>query len=306
MEWIKNYAVPKPPSDATLVSPAQNSPEAHLQLLEKYLKVAPSLMDIEPILTRPTLWHSDLHSSNLFVDDGRIASVIDWQGSWAGPLFLQAQPSPLVDYQGDILLRRPENFDDLDSEHQTQIKQKILKSTLFQLYLLETEKRTPLLTRTFHLDHGKTRRLPVELAGNTWDDDIVSFREALINVERYVARCLSVSCPVFNFHFRYWHELGIQGDCPYRFTQAELHNHSVDADGWNEVQDFFDSIEGLVKRDGWTSPETFDAAFGFFSELRKRGLAHLKGDERDIFERQTRWAKTQADLRASGMEQQNV
>jgi hypothetical protein len=248
-------------------------------------------MDIEPILTRPTLWHSDLHSSNLFVDDGRIASVIEWQGSWAGPLFLQTQPSPLVDYQGDILLRRPENFDDLDSEHQTQIKQKIFKSTLFQLYLLETEKRTPLLTRTFHLDHGKTRRLPVELAGNTWDDDIVSFREALINVERYVARCLSVSCPVFNFYFRYWHDLGIQGDCPYSFTQAELHTHSVDADGWNEVQDFFDSIEGLVKRDGWTSPETFDAAFGFFSELRKRGLEHLKGDERDIFERQTRWAR---------------
>lgn len=291
MKWIKNYAVPKPPSDAKLVSPAQNSPEAHLQLLEKYLKVAPSLMDIEPILIRPTLWHSDLHSSNLFVEDGRIASVIDWQGSWAGPLFLQAQPSPLVDYQGDILLRRPENFDDLDSEHQAQVKQKIFKSTLFQLYLLETEKRAPLLTRAFHLDHGKTRRLPVELAGNTWDDDIVSFREALINVERYFAPCLSVSCPVFSLYFRYWHELGIHGDCPYRFTQAELRNHSVDADGWNEVQDFFDSIEGLVKRDGWTSPETFDAAFGFFSELRKRGLAHLKGDERTIFEKQTRWAK---------------
>lgn len=43
---------------------------------------------------------------------------------------------------------------------------------------------------------------------------------------------------------------------------------------------FFDSIEGLVKRDGWTSPETLDAAFGCFSELRNRGLAHLKGDER--------------------------
>jgi hypothetical protein len=100
-------------------------------------------MDIEPILTRPTLWHSDLHSSNLFVDDGHIASVIDWQGSWAGPLFLQAQPSPLVDYQGDILLRRPENFDDLDSELQAQVKEKIFKSALFQLYLLETEERTP-------------------------------------------------------------------------------------------------------------------------------------------------------------------
>ncbi|EAW11438.1 phosphotransferase family protein [Aspergillus clavatus NRRL 1] len=273
MALIKNYAVPKPPSDASLVSTAQKSPEAHLQLLEKYLKVAPSLMDIDPILTRPTLWHRDLHSSNLFVDDGHITAVIDWQGSLAGPLFLQAQPSPLVDYQGSILLQRPENFDDLDPEHQAQIKQKIFKSTLFQLYLLETKKRSPLLSRAFHLDHGKTRRLPIELAGNTWDDEIVSFREALINVERY------------------WHELGIQGDCPYHFTQAELHNHSFDANGWNEVQDFFDSIEGLVKRDGWTSLETFDAAFGFFSELRKRGLGHLKGDERDIFKRQTRWAK---------------
>jgi hypothetical protein len=52
---------------------------------------------------------------------------------------------------------------------------------------------------------------------------------------------------VFNLYFRYWHELGIHGDCPYRFTQAELRIHSVDADGWNEVQDFFDSIEGLSK-----------------------------------------------------------
>lgn len=204
---------------------------------------------------------------------------------------LQAQPSPLVNYQGSMLLRRPENFDDLDSGQQAQIKQKIRKSTLVQLYLLETEERTPLLARIFQLDYRKTRRLPVELAGNTWDDDIVSFRESLINVERHVSRYFIVPCSAFNFCFRYWHELGIEGDCPYHFTQAELHNHSVDAEGWNDVQDFFDSIEGLVQRDGWTSYESFDAAFEFFSELRTRGLERLKGEERDIFERQTRWAK---------------
>ncbi|KAJ5156966.1 uncharacterized protein N7482_008066 [Penicillium canariense] len=273
IQWIKNYAVPKPPSEAMLVSSAQNSPQSHLQLLEKYLKVAPSIVDIEPILSRPTLWHGDLHSSNFFVKDGHITAVIDWQGTWAGPLFLQAQPSPLVDYQGDILLQRPDNFDDLDPEQQAQIKRKIFKSTLYQLYLLETEKRNPLLTKAFHMDHGKTRRLSVQLAGNTWDDDIVSFREALINIERF------------------WHELGIQGGCPYHYTQDELHNHAVDAEGWNEVQDFFDSIEGLVQRDGWTHPDTFDAAFEFFSELRKRGLERMKGEEKHIFEKQTRWAK---------------
>ncbi|PWY90285.1 hypothetical protein BO94DRAFT_623091 [Aspergillus sclerotioniger CBS 115572] len=91
----------------------------------------------------------------------------------------------LVDYQGSILLKRPDNFDDLD-EHKAEIKQRIFKSTLFQLYLIETEEKNPTLAKAFHLDHGKTRRLPVEHADDTWDDDIVSFREALINVERWL------------------------------------------------------------------------------------------------------------------------
>lgn len=47
---------------------------------------------------------------------------------------------------------------------------------------METEKQNPLLARAFHLDYGKTRRLAIELARNTWDDDIVSFRESLIQV----------------------------------------------------------------------------------------------------------------------------
>lgn len=182
--WIKHHAIPKPLDDPLLASSAQNSPHAHLDLLGKYMKIAPSIMDIDKILTRSTLWHTDLHTSNLFVDSNHITAVIDWQGSWAGLLFLQAQPSPLVDYQGSILLKRPNNFDELDAEQQAQIKQKIFKSTLFQLYLMETKERNPILAKAYHLDHGKTRRLPVELAGNTWNDDIASFREVLINVER--------------------------------------------------------------------------------------------------------------------------
>lgn len=71
---------------------------------------------------------------------------------------------------------------ELDAKDQAQIKRKIFKSTLFQLYLMETEKQNPLLARAFHLDYGKTRRLAIELARNTWDDDIVSFRESLIQV----------------------------------------------------------------------------------------------------------------------------
>lgn len=109
---------------------------------------------------------------------GRLAERMGW------PLLLQAQPSRLVDYQGNMLLKRPDNFDDLDDERKAEIEQQIFKSTLFQLYLIETGERNPILAEAFNLDHGKTRRLLVEYAGDTWDDDIVSFRETLINIER--------------------------------------------------------------------------------------------------------------------------
>ncbi|RAL14078.1 aminoglycoside phosphotransferase family protein [Aspergillus homomorphus CBS 101889] len=267
------FAKLKTIEDAPNASTAQRSPEAHIQFLRKFLDVAPYLVDVDKRFLRSFVWHGDLHSSNIFVDNNRIASVIDWQSVWAGPLFLQAKPSPLLDYSGEILLKRPANFDDLDDERKAEIKQQIFKSTLLQLYLIETEETNPDLAETFHLNHGKTRRLPLEYVGDTWDDDIVSFREALINFERH------------------WAELGIKGDCPIHFTDAELRDHLRDSEGWNVVQDFFEKIDGLVQRDGWTSNETFDEAIRFFIDLRKTGLENAKGEKRERLEEETRWAE---------------
>ncbi|KAJ0417136.1 hypothetical protein BJY00DRAFT_303689 [Aspergillus carlsbadensis] len=208
-EWIKRYAVPKAPDDILLVSDAQNNPQVHLDLLHRYLDVVPCLMDISPELSQPTLWHDDLHSSNIFIQDNR-----------------------------ELLLSRPDNFDELNPDTQAQIKRKIFKSTLSQLYLLETERQTLYLLKL-------------------------------------------------------WQDLGTTGNCPYHFTEEELKNHLADADGWNEVQDFFDSIEDLVQRDGWTHHETFEQARKFFEELREVGLKRMKCKEREIFDKQTTWARSQ-------------
>jgi hypothetical protein len=40
-----------------------------------------------------------------------------------------------------------------------------------------------------------------------------------------------------------------------------------------------------MKRDGWTYPDTFDAAINFFSELRERDLKHMTGEEKRAFDR---------------------
>ncbi|KAL9101864.1 MAG: hypothetical protein Q9163_002931, partial [Psora crenata] len=216
------------PDDPLVTAVAQNSPEAHIALLEKYLKVAQHLSDVDEKLVSSNLWHTDLHASNLF---------------------------------------------DLEDKQKTKIKQQISNSTLYQLYLIETEEKNPRLFELFHLDHGKTRRLAVNFAKDTWDDDIVAFREALINAERY------------------WKELGVSGAYPIYFTEDDLNSYSYDAEEWNDVQDFFDSIQDLVQRDGWTRNKTFDNALTLFTKLRKTGLRDLKGKERELFEKQTRWAE---------------
>ena len=90
---------------------------------------------------------------------------------------------------------------------------------------------------------------------------------------------------------RYWKELGFDGECPIHFSEDELRSHLEDIGGWNDVQDFFDLIQDLVKRDGWTHNETYDAALDLFSELRQEALQNLKGKRREEFGKETRWAE---------------
>lgn len=45
-----------------------------------------------------------------------------------------------------------------------------------------------------------------------------------------------------------------------------------------------------MKRDEWTHIETYDEGRAIFAKLRKVGLSDMKGEERETFEKETRWA----------------
>lgn len=167
-------------------SESQNSPESHIQLLQKYLKVAKHLLPADPHLVAPHIWHTDLHAGNLFVDKGRISCVIDWQGIWAAPLVLRARHPRLVDYNGDIILKHPDNFKELDAEEKEQVNEQVAKSIILYLYEKQTAREVPLLHRVLQLRYGKIRCDPIQFVGDTWDDDILPLRESLIRVERQV------------------------------------------------------------------------------------------------------------------------
>ncbi|CAG7974253.1 unnamed protein product [Penicillium nalgiovense] len=75
-------------------------------------------------ISKPVLWHPDLHGDNIFVNSDQpteIISIIDWQAVDLSPLFLQARHPALIDFKGPIpeglkRIRLPDNFDDLSLE----------------------------------------------------------------------------------------------------------------------------------------------------------------------------------------------
>ena len=184
LEWLQQYAVPKPQDDPLVTSVSQNSPSSHISLLHRYLEVAPYLLPSDPEVVAPHLWHTDLHAANIFVKNGHISSVIDWQGALTAPLILQARHPRLVDYHGDIILKAPANFKDLEPEAKSRMRDQMAKSIILYLYEKQIAKEVPLLDKAIRFNHGRTRCEPIQFVGDTWDDDILPLRESLIRIEK--------------------------------------------------------------------------------------------------------------------------
>lgn len=182
--WIKRFAKPKVAGGPIQASAAQRTPGAHLDLLEKYLLVISSLLPDDPVLLSSRLWHTDIHDGNLFVNGDKITSVIDWQSAEAGPTVVRARAPRLLDYNGEIKLKLPEYFKELDETEKDRLRHQVSMSILTYIYESETAKENPILSRVLCLRHGNTLHELIAMAGDTWDDDILPLRECLIRVER--------------------------------------------------------------------------------------------------------------------------
>ncbi|EAW07758.1 aminoglycoside phosphotransferase family protein [Aspergillus clavatus NRRL 1] len=259
--WIQQYATPSSGDDLLVTSATQNSPNSHISLLQKYLKVAPYLLPNDPAVVAPYIWHTDLHSGNIFVHDGKISSVIDWQGLWAAPLILQARHPRLVDYNGEVILKAPANFKHLDPAEKIRIRGCMSSSILLYLYEKQIAKEIPRLDQVLRFDHGRTRCDPILFVGDTWDDELLPLRESLIRLER---------C---------WNEIGFDFPCPIHFTEDDLRVHAEESDGWNDVQEFWNSVANVVSRDGWTPHHLYGDAISVYRATRYWPESHGREGE---------------------------
>ncbi|KAI9663120.1 MAG: Phosphotransferase enzyme [Bathelium mastoideum] len=271
--WIGRYATNiKASNGLILKSETQCTPEAHIALYEKFLKVTDYLLP-KDVQTRPTLWHWDIHAPNIFVCGDQITNVIDWQDTWVGPLFLQYRHPRLINYDGEVTLRLPEHYSTLvDEEDKKRIRAQVEKSIILWTYETETKRANPIIHDVMHIYQGRTRRDTIQFSANTWDGDVIPFRQCLIRIVRH------------------WSEINKEVPCPIGFTDEELETHRREGEGWNENADFWDSLQGIVHRDGWTSNENYERAIEIFAQLREQGLQNLSGEEQSEFEKNTRWA----------------
>ncbi|RAH45621.1 phosphotransferase family protein [Aspergillus brunneoviolaceus CBS 621.78] len=197
----------------------------------------------------------------------------NWQGLCAALLIIQARHPGLVDYSSKVILKAPESFKQLNLAEKARIRGLISRSILLYLYEKQIARELLLLNKVLRFNHGWTRCNPVLFVGDTWEDDLLPLRESLVRLER---------C---------WNESGFDFPCPIHFTEDDLRVHAEENTGWNNIQNFWNSVADVVSRDGWTPHHLYRDTVSLFTELRDIGLKAMVGKKRDAFEIQTQWVK---------------
>ncbi|KAF1845084.1 uncharacterized protein K460DRAFT_354938 [Cucurbitaria berberidis CBS 394.84] len=278
IDWINAQASSQKATETPwqYTSPKQCSPEAHINLLQKYLSTIPEIVPKDAELVSSRLWHPDFHAGNIYIDDqARISSIIDWQGAWTTPVFIGANPPLLLDYGIDMLMKLPDNFKELGETAKDQLRYQVSQSILIHQYEKLTAEKNPLMSKVMRHPHGQTLKQLEAFSGATWDNCLYPFEECLIRVENE------------------WDHFGTNKPCPYHISADEIQEHYDEAESFNKSQEFWKGLQGILTEEGYASNESFSKAVEVLKDLREVGLAGLQGEDRHNFDDKTGWV---ADL----------
>ncbi|KAF9224918.1 hypothetical protein BS17DRAFT_795237 [Gyrodon lividus] len=255
--WISRFAKPNIHDDPFRNVTGLQVQEEHLRFLEQYRSIVPALVPRSNKVLASNLWHPDLNPGNVFVsndDERRVVSIIDWQGCWAGPAYLQmTAPSFLSCCADDIpegleFPELPEGYQEMSADTQAMMREKHKSKMLYKLY--EIKQLYPC-----RIDHRETRTMPVRAAGRTWKDGILPLRLALLDV------------------FAQWHELSTPNvPCPLRFTRDEVRELKRQRDRYLDWHGFLDDLRSTfgIRLYGWVSPAEYPSKRALLDGTRNR------------------------------------
>ncbi|GAB1217885.1 hypothetical protein ATERTT37_007128 [Aspergillus terreus] len=160
-----------PGQQGLFYGPRQYQPRADhkRKTLQHYMKALPFLLPKDEEVSKPVLWHPDLHADNIFVNPNNpteIVSVLDWQAVNLSPLFLQARHPRLIEFDGPIpeglqSIELPDNFEQLSPEEQLEAKKLRAAQSLYKLYEIQLIRQCPEIYRALQFRDS----LPVQIMG---------------------------------------------------------------------------------------------------------------------------------------------
>ncbi|KAH7359797.1 phosphotransferase enzyme family protein [Pyrenochaeta sp. MPI-SDFR-AT-0127] len=176
-----------------------------VETLKNYLKVATQILPKDVNLSKPTLWHSDLHTDNIFVDPSqptKILNIIDWQAVNISPLFLQARHPSLIEFEGPIPegfepINLPDGYDDMNEEEQHKAKSLRAAQSLYKLYEILMLRQCPEIARALRFRDSLSGQI-TGLSSLIFNDGEPILQGMLIRLQDEWSTCVgpSIPCPL--------------------------------------------------------------------------------------------------------------
>ena len=248
------------------------SKTSKMSVIEDVRRVLPYILPRDDAYIASILWHNDLHSDNIFVDEDRrtqITGIVDWQGVSLNPAFLNVHYPSLIEYQGPILdgfekPQLPPGYEGLDIDSKKTARALHTAQSVWMMYKVYIQKQAPDLLRLL----SNRDFLPWQilgLAASTFDDG-----------EAYVQRILSILAKP-----EIWQDVLSQNDqemarCPLVYSAEQLSKHQIELDKWQKDVDrkarVLKEVGVYTGWDGAVLPDEYDIVLERLERAREKFL----------------------------------
>lgn len=251
----------------------QEHPHDGLDILTKYMKVAPYLISqsTNEAASNNVLMHPDLHLDNIFVDPEtlQITRIVDWQSACVAPLFYHAAVPKMCTHHGPlqegwVVPERPEEFDSLSAEEQRKIDDDLESQILHKYYEAQVYKRSPHYWSILQNERIPIIRKPVWLVTGVWENrDLFFLRESLMSL------------------FAHWEQLVPGVPCPISFTNEHVELHSKEEENITGVGKLLTLFrdEYVLPVDGMVDPKDYEIAQKNSRKFKDIFIGLAKDDE---------------------------
>lgn len=270
-----------PRSPVTLCGPGTYLPtrQKKLKALQCYLTLLKFLLPTNLSIHSPCLWHSDLHSENIFVDPERptkVVGIIDWQSTELAPLFEHARQPYFLDFEGPPIVglerpRLPGNLAQLDPPAQREAKALYLKQSLCALYRALHHRQNPRLYRAMAFRETLSF------------DALLLARNLLVDGEAtYLAQVVEIE--------KIWLDLpGVRARgparFPFHFTKQEITEIETDVSGalrgMEAMREVQETLGELFPEQGIVRHDQYEETRAALRQIRAQVIDRFAKDERD-------------------------